>query len=49
MEFLNIDQNYKSNVLDTINKIIEKNGINSNVGAVTSVSMEKKVHITGRT
>jgi hypothetical protein len=48
MEFLNIDQNYKSNVLDTINKIIEKNGINSN-GAVTSVSMEKKVHITGRT
>jgi hypothetical protein len=42
-EFVNIDQNYKSKILENINKIIEKNGDHTRVGAITSVSMRKKV------
>jgi KRAB domain-containing zinc finger protein len=42
-EFVNTEQNYKSKILDTINKIVEKRGSYTGVGAITSVSMRKEV------
>jgi transcription elongation factor Elf1 len=41
-EFENIDQNYKSKILETINKIMENNGEHTNIEADTSESMRKE-------
>jgi hypothetical protein len=41
-EFENLDQDYKSKILETVSKIMERNGDNAKIEAVTSESMRKE-------
>jgi KRAB domain-containing zinc finger protein len=42
-EFENIDQNYKSKILETINKITEKNCDNTKIGTITTERTRKEI------